>query len=454
MKTRLRHAISPIRFRGPYCVLPSLMGVFLYLAPIYSNGIITIPLAMLISGLRTLLDDQLPVIIFLIMVVTAVLPWIANGAKLGLTNRNRLLSCVLRPSWLDLLWRPIGAGLVLMIYFDVGPRILCNQHTGFVVLNQILPAVLLSLVIGSLLLPLLLNFGLPEFCGGFFKRLMRPVFTLPGHSAVACVAAWIGDNCVGILIANQQYAQGRNTLREATVIGTTFSPVSITFCVVVITQSGLIHLFLPFYLTVCLAGLIAAIVLPRLPPLSGKSDDVCGQDVPAGDATEVADMDPPQFTLAHTVRKRGTLSDLNAMAADTLSTMLILVITVLPIATVVAAAALMLAAYTPLFHYLGKPFVPLLTWLHIPEADAVSECMLVGFTDMLLPSVLAVKIESELSRFFIAVMSVVQLVYLSEPGAMLLASKIRINIWDLFTIFILRTLVTMPVVALITHLVF
>ena len=59
---------------------------------------------------------------------------------------------------------------------------------------------------------------------------------------------------------------------RAAVIGTTFSAVSITFCLVVISQVKLEHMFVPFYLTVCLAGVVAAIVVPRLPPLSWKKD--------------------------------------------------------------------------------------------------------------------------------------------------------------------------------------
>lgn len=90
--------------------------------------------------------------------------------------------------------------------------------------------------------------------------------------------------------------------------------------------------------------------------------------------------------------------------------------------------------------------------LPVPEPSATAECLVVGFTDMILPSVLAGKIESDLSRFFVAVMSVVQLVYLSEPGALLLTSKARICIGELLIVFLLRTLVTMPVVALMAHL--
>jgi nucleoside recognition membrane protein YjiH len=48
-------------------------------------------------------------------------------------------------------------------------------------------------------------------------------------------------------------------------------------------------------------------------------------------------------------------------------------------------------------------------------------------------------------------MSVTQLIYMSEVGALMLGSKIPVNLFDLFIIFILRTLVTLPVIALMGH---
>lgn len=99
---------------------------------------------------------------------------------------------------------------------------------------------------------------------------MRPLFNLPGRSAIDCMASWLGDGSVGILLTSKQYEEKFYTQREAAVVGTTFSAVSITFSLVVIAQVELEHLFLPFYGAVCLAGLVAAVVIPRLPPLSWK----------------------------------------------------------------------------------------------------------------------------------------------------------------------------------------
>ena len=80
--------------------------------------------------------------------------------------------------------------------------------------------------------------------------------------------------------------------------------------------------------------------------------------------------------------------------------------------------------------------------------------IMVGFADMFIPAVLASTIESDITRFVIAAMSVTQLIYMSEVGALLLGSKIPVKLWELFVIFLLRTLVTLPVIAGVAHLLF
>src|SRR5690606_41188667 len=55
-------------------------------------------------------------------------------------------------------------------------------------------------------------------------------------------------------------------------------------------------------------------------------------------------------------------------------------------------------------------------------------------------------IESELTRFFIATISVTQLIYMSEVGGLILGTKLPLKLWDLFIIFILRTLISIPIV--------
>ena len=120
-----------------------------------------------------------------------------------------------------------------------------------------------------------------------------------------------------------------------------------------------------------------------------------------------------------------------------------------------ATLALVIAEYTTIFQVLGTPFIPILKLLQVPEAAAASQTLIVGFADMLLPSVLAANtITSEMTKFIIACVSVTQLVYMSEVGGLLLGSKIPVNLKDLILIFLERTLVTLPITVLIANFLF
>ncbi len=116
--------------------------------------------------------------------------------------------------------------------------------------------------------------------------------------------------------------------------------------------------------------------------------------------------------------------------------------------------ALVLAEYTPIFKYLSYPFVPFLQLLQIPEAQAAAPAMIVGFADMFLPAVIGSGIESELTRFVIGVMSLTQLIYMSEIGILLLKSKIPLTFLQLFIIFLQRTIITLPIAAAMAHFLF
>lgn len=54
----------------------------------------------------------------------------------------------------------------------------------------------------------------------------------------------------------------------------------------------------------------------------------------------------------------------------------------------------------------------------------------------------------------VAATSVTQLIYMSEIGSIIMGSKIPVSLKDLFIIFVERTIVTLPVIALFAHLIF
>ena len=124
---------------------------------------------------------------------------------------------------------------------------------------------------------------------------------------------------------------------------------------------------------------------------------------------------------------------------------------VLPATMGIAEVVMVLVEHTNLPLYLGAPLAPLLEVLGIPNANLAASAMMVSFGDQFLPVIMGANIESELSRFVILVLAVNQLIFMSEVGAILLRSAIPINFGQLFIIFILRTLVALPIVAGFGH---
>ena len=435
-------------------IIPSLIGLLLFMTPISIDGAITIPIAVISKSLQTLMGNSIQLIVTGIVIFMALASLFAKVINPRFIRKSTFLRTLLKVNLFWLGMRVLGAIFIVMTYLQVGPQEVTSSATGALVLNDLVPVLFSVFIFAGMLLPLLLNFGLLEFFGTLLTKIMRPIFNLPGRSAIDCMASWLGDGSVGILMTNKQYETRFYTEREAAVIGTTFSAVSITFSLVVISQVKLEHLFVPFYLTVCLAGFVAAVIVPKLPPLSWKKDHYIDK-TPRHVDDETIPSTHGVFSWGYEqALKRATVAGgAKHVLIEGVKNVVDMIFGVIPVVMAIGTMALVLAEHTPIFNYLGMPFIPLLELLHIPEATEASKTIVVGFADMFIPSILASSIESDLTRFLIAALSVTQLIYMSEVGALLIGSKIPVNFLELFIIFILRTLVTLPVIALMGHLI-
>lgn len=446
-------------------ILPSLLGIFLFMLPISYDGSITIPIAILSNALQELLADQMLRILFITMTISAFGTLFTKLFKPHFVLNNKFLLMLFNPSWIWLILRLLAFAFISIIVLVekglvVSPNLLpivemiTSPDTGSLVLSDLLPVLFSIFLFAGLFLPLLLDFGLLEFIGCLLVKIMRPIFGLPGRAAIDCIASWLGDGTIGVLLTSKQYEDGFYTEREAVVIGTTFSLVSITFSLVVINTVGLGHLFVPFYLTLTFASLVAAIIMPKLPPLSNKKNTLYDGSLPTSndELGRTGNSFKTGFKLA--TEKATSQSFVKCVLINGSKNVLDMWLGVIPVVLAVGTLALILANYTPIFEILGLPFTPILNLLGVPEAAEASQTLIAGFADMLLPSVLATNIESDMTRFIVATVSVTQLVYLSEVGALLLGSKIPVKLWELFVIFIERTLITLPIISLIAHLIF
>ena len=433
-------------------LIPSLIGAILFVVPVNQNGNLTIPIAIAANKLLDLMGEHSLTLIWLLISTSSILTLLHRILGLEFLKKNPKTDELFGVKGFWFLIRMIGFLFANMIYFNVGPDFIIGDVTGGLVIHDLMPILVCVFLLAGVLLALLLNYGLLDFCGALLIRLMRPIFNLPGRSALDCVASWLGDGSIGVLLTSKQYEEGFYSKREATVIATTFSAVSITFSLVVISQVGLEHMFLPFYLVVSVAGIAAAILVPKLPPLSRipetyNVEKPHREDIPEG-------MTPVQYGMELALNKAENAPGVKAFLEEGIENVLEMWCGTLPVILSIGTIALVIAEFTPVFRILGIPFIFIYELLQVPEAQLASQTVIVGFADMFLPSVIASSIESELTRFVVAATSVTQLIYMSEIGSIIMGSKIPVSFVNLFIIFLERTIITLPIVAVLAHLIF
>lgn len=440
-----------------YFLIPSILGVVLFMIPLKFGEEWKVPIAKLADMLSSLVEPVMPMAPLIVIVIAAVGSVLFLFVKTDHTKPSFVVNLFkVSPFWT--ITRVIGAIFSVMVVFQIGPEAIWSENTGGLLLSSdgLVSFLFTIFFFAGMLLPLLLNFGLLEFFGTMMVKIMRPVFRLPGRSSIDALTSWIGDGTIGVLLTSRQYEDGFYTKKEAANIGTTFSVVSITFSIVIIDTVGLSSYFPQYYGTVVLTGLLLAFIMPRIYPLAGKKNEYIDGRPFTGEEEKLPEgYNVVSHGIENALKTANKSRNLGKIFTDGSKNVLDMWIGVAPVVMAFGTIALILAEYTGVFRFFGKPFEPILTVLGIPEAEEAAQTMVVGFADMFLPVILADGvITSPMTLFVIATVSVVQLIYMSEVGGLLLGSKIPINFLDLVVIFLLRTLIALPIVAGVAHLVF
>lgn len=441
-------------------LIPSIIGIIIFMIPVKFDGEWTIIVKIFADFIAKTIGDYLPALCTIIITISFVMSVLASF-NVKFIKENKLLDQTfsVTPVWLVL--RILGFIVVWMVVLkdklNLGPffdMIVADESATFI-LNDLLTSLVIIFVIASMLLPLLLDFGLLEFIGAIFTKIMRPVFLIPGRAAVDCITSWIGDGTLGVMLTANQYESGYYSAKEAAIISTNFSAVSITFSLIVLSQVDMVDYFGVYYLLVCLVGIVCAIIVPRIPPLSLKKDDYVVES--NHDNKDIAEnySSSVQYGLDLAIKRAESHKGIGEFLKNGIENAFGMWFSVMPIVMIIGTASLVLANNTQVFEILGKPFLPLLNFLKVPESLAASKTMIVGFSDMFTPSIIAAStIQSQMTKFIVATISVTQLIYLSEVGGLILASSIPVNLFELFVIFIERTIISLLIVAPIAHLLF
>ncbi|MCY4046258.1 MAG: YjiH family protein [Cellvibrionales bacterium] len=428
----------------------SLIGLIIFLTPLPINGQSTIVIAYLAEQLQLSLSQIIPTTLLITFWLSTLM---ATYFKFSKQPHPTWAERFFLPSIPWLIIRAAGTVFFTLCHLKIQIPLITSENTGQIIYSSLVPTLFSVFILAGFLLPFLVDFGLLELISNASARIMRPLFKLPGFSAINCMTSWVGDGTVGIMLAAKLLERGLYSIREAALIAANFSAVSITFTLVVLHQVNLEVHFFAYYCIICIAGISCAIILARIPPLSQKPNTYPFGKQSIQKVGEASEQTHSSLRLATT--KAGNTTFKEAVLINGGFNSLELVLGVLPIIICIGVLGLVAVEYTPIFSWLSKPLVPLLSLLQIAEAKEAAICILAGFADMFIPAILASQtITSDETRFIIAALSVSQLIYLSETGAVILSSKIPLHIVDLILIFIIRTIVCLFIITALSKIYF
>lgn len=435
-------------------IIPSFIGCTLFVIPVIYDGNLTILFGVLQKYIDKIFGPVLPLICVILTVISMSGAFVTIIFKPKYILNRPVLKSVFYVSLIWLLIRIIGSIIAIMVYTKIGPAWLISNNTGSLILNDLAPSCTVIFFLSGFLLPLLLEYGLMEFFGTLCYESFRKLFLLPGRAAIGCLASWFGAASTAVLITDTQYKMGYYTKRESCVMMTCFSISSIAFALIVITQLGMESYFFPFYLSVCLAGIVSAIIIPRIPPLSLKKNEYYnGINNTLAEETEKG-FTKLQWAYLMALKKASNGCGIRQLLQTGLESAIGTMLGFLPTMVCIGTMSLVINEYTVFFRLAGVPFIPLLKLLKIPEAPAVASTLMGGFADNYIPAILGKNlVQSSLGKLVVGITSFNGVIFMSGTGAVMLQSKTPLTLWDLFTIFIERTIISIFIAALFARII-
>lgn len=432
-------------------LVPSFFGVMFFLAPFFIDGEIKLLLSIVVDRTKTLLQPALIPLVLAVLAISAV------ASTAGAIDRNLFrgfLAKLFAVSWPVVALRWLAVALAVMTYWKLGPEMIWSQYTGGLMLGELMTNLLPFFFWAGLALPLLTDYGFMEFVGTLVRKIMRPLFRVPGRAAVDCTASWIGSGTIGVVITDLQYRQGYYTAREAAAIATGFSVVSVPIVILFAEFLKASEIIPQLFLGMVVTALILALIMPRIPPISLKPDtyhpDAPRKGVPENFPADIG-------TLSAAVRvasARGAMQREEHFLVSGAKVVADIWFSLMPIVMTLGVLATVIAEYTPVFQWLSWPFLQLLTLFGVAEAATAAPTLVVGFADVFLPFILGASIEATETKFIIGTVALVQIIFMTEVGALLLKSPIPLNFLDLVLIFLLRTLIALPIAVLLAAMLF
>lgn len=427
-------------------LLGSAVGLFLFMCPVGgmdSTGFNT-PLSLATDFLDKFIVAHMPWLLIVMVALSTVLAVICKFTRLAFIEERQWLKDVMVISWPYVITRIIALAVTICVTLQIGPGPVIADDVGGTMLS--LGSTLIALAISlSFALPFLTDAGLMEFPGIILKPVVRPLFKVPGRASLDLVASWLASSNTAVLITGSQYHSGFYSRREAATIMTNFSLVSIPFCMVVAETLKLNDRFPLLYGIITLIGLLLAVIGCRIYPLGTIPDAYCGEK-------RIREDTPPNINLLRwafevAAERASRFSILTALQGGW--TMAVgIVFDIIPIVIAWGTIGTILVNETPIFQLLSYPMGMYMDLLGVDQAYSIAPQTVVGFIDMFIPALITSPELPEKTRFLVAGISLVQIIYMTEVGSIIIKADVGLNLKNLIIIFLERTIIAIPLIVL------
>ena len=434
----------------------SAIGILVFMIPVPWRGGSDLPLGIMRGMVRDLVPSANRGTVIVAFILAASLITIINVIfKPGFIRNHPVLNSVFSA---DKIWgtcRILAGVFALIAYLQIGPQFLWNSTTGGMILNEVLVAMLPWFIVTGIFIPFLTAYGAMEFFGTILRPLWRPLFKLPGRSAIDCISSVMMSATVAALITDDQYVAGQYSKREAYVIAMCFSLASYPGVVFTLDLIGMNHYFATFYFSLLAIMIACAVIMPRMWPFKKMPDTYY-----TGESKLVEDSSDDKNLFSHAIHLGINAAARNARPSVYVKTsgrfLLGLVFNTLPAVMTIGAIGMILVHYTPIFQLLSYPLYLILSWAQIPHATEAAPALLIGFAFSDLPSFMMVAdgITAPLTLFVVWVVAYSQIIFMAGVGAILMAAKMEVSLWYLVKVFLIRTAISLPLAIALGHLFF
>lgn len=427
----------------------TLLGIVFLLIPFrFENGMDTI----LFHYLKLFISENhavIQTIVVLLVCLSATLSLIDQLLPNTILRKQRLLKKLFSTTPFYVFNRIMGAIIAMLCYLQIGPKFIISIDTGGAMLDL---GTQLSVLVPLMLLfqTLILEFGAMEFLGQLIGFIAKPLFKLSEICAVNIISAWVGPGNATIIGTKELFEKGYFTVKESAVIGSQFSISSIGWVVLVCSVLDTMDHFALIFLGITLIGIILAFINVRIPPISNYPDtyvdgSTTSKIVSSTQGTRLQRAIIQSSMRANQVTLKNFTSKIDNMS--------FYVLWLTPIIIFWGALALIVSLYTPLLTWVSYPIELVLKLANISEPAITASAIMSGFADNYLPVILGKGLESIESKTIITMMSILQLIFMSEIATLLQSCKVVKSFKDIIIIFLQRTIIALPFVIIFTKLI-